>query len=253
MEHMLRQCLIALRLSERMGLDKSDRDVVYYTSLLAWVGCNVDAYEHAKWFGDEFVLKADSRLVDFTGPVPAMQFVFGHLGSGKPGLERIRLAMAFLAGGHRDGEVMLENHWRAADDLMAGLELPQPVRDSVQQTYARWDGNGVPPGLGGEDILITSRLVNLAPRSSSRIAARRACETRRPLRTGARSTKMTGIAELAVTRSVTASARRVLPKPPTPSNVTRRELATSRSTSTQSCSRPIKFVSGVGKDADWTV
>jgi HD domain len=183
-----------------------------------------------KVFGDEFVLKADARLVDFTGRAPAMQFVFGHLGSGKPGLERIRLAMAFLAGGHRDGEVMLENHWRAADDLMAGLELPQPVRDSVQQTYARWDGNGVPPGLGGEDILITSRLVNLAPRSSSRIAARRACETRRPLRTGARSTKMTGIAELAVTRSVTASARRVLPKPPTPSNVTRRELATSRST-----------------------
>jgi HD-GYP domain-containing protein (c-di-GMP phosphodiesterase class II) len=162
MEHMLRQCLIALRLSERMGLDESDRDVVYYTSLLAWVGCNVDSYEQAKWFGDEFALKADARLVDFSGPAPAMQFVFGHLGSGKPGLERLRLAMAFLAGGHRDGDVMLDNHWRAADDLMAGLGLPQPVRDSVQQTYARWDGNGLPPGLGGENILITSRLVNLA-------------------------------------------------------------------------------------------
>ncbi len=43
MEHMLRQCLIALRLSDRLGLDESDRGVVYYTSLLAWVGCNVDA------------------------------------------------------------------------------------------------------------------------------------------------------------------------------------------------------------------
>ena len=70
MEHMLRQCLIALRLSDRLGLDESDRGVVYYTSLLAWVGCNVDAYEQAKWFGDEFVLKADARLVDFTGPAP---------------------------------------------------------------------------------------------------------------------------------------------------------------------------------------
>ncbi len=75
MEHMLRQCLIALRLSERMGLDESDRGVVYYTSLLAWVGCNVDAYEQAKWFGDEFVLKADARLVDFTGPAPAMRYL----------------------------------------------------------------------------------------------------------------------------------------------------------------------------------
>src|SRR5262249_15016461 len=86
MEHMLRQCLIALRLSERMDLDESDRDVVYYTSLLAWVGCTVDAYEQAKWFGDEFALKADARLVDLTGAAPAMQYVFGHLGSGKPGL-----------------------------------------------------------------------------------------------------------------------------------------------------------------------
>jgi hypothetical protein len=112
MEHVLPQCLIALRLADRMGLDESDRDVAYYTSLLAWVGCNVDSYEQAKWFGDEFALKADARLVDFTGPAPAMQFVFGHLGLGKPGLERMRLALAFLAGGHRDSEVMLDNHWR---------------------------------------------------------------------------------------------------------------------------------------------
>jgi response regulator RpfG family c-di-GMP phosphodiesterase len=45
---------------------------------------------------------------------------------------------------------------------MAGLGFDGPVRDSVKQTFARWDGKGVPPGLGGEDILITSRLVNLA-------------------------------------------------------------------------------------------
>src|SRR5207302_3206168 len=33
MEHVLRQCLISLRLAERMGLDEADREVVYYTSL----------------------------------------------------------------------------------------------------------------------------------------------------------------------------------------------------------------------------
>ena len=43
MEHMLRQCLIALRLAERLGLDDDDRRVVYYGSLLSWVGCHVDA------------------------------------------------------------------------------------------------------------------------------------------------------------------------------------------------------------------
>ena len=67
MEHVLRQSLIALRLAERLGLDEATRGVVYYVGLLAWVGCHVDAYEQAKWFGDDLALKADSRRVDLAG------------------------------------------------------------------------------------------------------------------------------------------------------------------------------------------
>src|SRR4051794_41984205 len=67
MEHVLRQSLIALRLAERLGLDEEERGVVYYVSLLAWVGCHVDAYEQAKWFGDDLALKADTRQVDMAG------------------------------------------------------------------------------------------------------------------------------------------------------------------------------------------
>jgi hypothetical protein len=52
MEHVLRQCLIALRLAEGMGLDEEQRAVVYYTALLINVGCHTDAHEQAKWFGD---------------------------------------------------------------------------------------------------------------------------------------------------------------------------------------------------------
>jgi hypothetical protein len=51
MEHVLRQCLIALRLAEGMGLDEEHRAVVYYTALLINVGCHSDAHEQAKWFG----------------------------------------------------------------------------------------------------------------------------------------------------------------------------------------------------------
>src|SRR5712672_4313757 len=65
MEHVLRQCLISLRLAERMRLDEADREVVYYTSMLAWVGCHIDAYEQAKWFGDDTALKTAFRHTDF--------------------------------------------------------------------------------------------------------------------------------------------------------------------------------------------
>src|SRR3954470_17652847 len=58
MEHVLRQCLIALRLAEALGLDEEQRAAVYYTALLVNVGCHTDAHEQAKWFGDDIGLKA---------------------------------------------------------------------------------------------------------------------------------------------------------------------------------------------------
>src|ERR671930_140915 len=59
MEHVLRQCLISLRIAERRGLDEQARSVVYYTALLVNVGCHTDAHEQAKWFGDDIALKSD--------------------------------------------------------------------------------------------------------------------------------------------------------------------------------------------------
>ena len=162
MEHVLRQCLISLRLAERMGLDEADREVVYYTSLLAWVGCHIDAYEQAKWFGDDTALKTDFRHTDF-GPAAARPlFILRHLGAGRPLAERARLGVTFPGDGRRVAEAMIENHWLAADGLGERLGMPQRVRDSVEQTFERWDGKGVPKGARGEQILLTSRLVALA-------------------------------------------------------------------------------------------
>ena len=68
MEHVLRQCLIALRLAERLGLDEEQRAVVYYTALLINVGCHTDAHEQAKWFGDDIALKAGKYDHELTRP-----------------------------------------------------------------------------------------------------------------------------------------------------------------------------------------
>ena len=162
MEHVLRQCLISLRLADRLGLGDADREVVYYASLLAWVGCHVDAYEQAKWFGDDLALKADFRRVDFGSAATGSLFMLRHLGAGRPMAERVRLGMSFAGEGRRAAGAILYNHWLAADDLAARLGLSQQVRDSVEQTFERWDGKGVPKGAKREEILLTSRLVTLA-------------------------------------------------------------------------------------------
>src|SRR6478735_619060 len=120
MEHAMRQSLIALRLAERLGLDETTRGVVYYVGLIAWVGCHIDAYEQAKWFGDDLELKGGFRESDMKGLAP-LAFMVTHIGFGKPLAQRIRMGAAFVTGGARETEDMLENHWYAADELCARL------------------------------------------------------------------------------------------------------------------------------------
>src|SRR5215475_5581573 len=163
MEHMVRACLIALRLAEHLGLDQSQRTVLYYSGLLAWVGCHTDAYEQAKWLGDELAVKSDAHYgYDFGRAVPATAFMLKHLGgAGRPLLERARVTLGFLGDGRRALQALAENHYLAADELAQRLSLGEDVRNALRQSYERWDGKGA-YGLKGAEVVVASRLINLA-------------------------------------------------------------------------------------------
>jgi HD-GYP domain-containing protein (c-di-GMP phosphodiesterase class II) len=144
MQHVMRQCLIALRMAELLQLEEDEREVLYYTALIAYVGCHVDAHEQARWFGDDLVTKADARFVDFDGVRADIAYLVGNLGAGRPPLERLRLGLAFLTGdGRRAVESMFENHARATHALAAQLGLDAAVLDCLDQTFERWDGRGL--------------------------------------------------------------------------------------------------------------
>ena len=163
MEHMVRACLVALRLGEQLGLDESQRTVVYYSGLLAWVGCHTDAYEQAKWLGDDLAVKRDAHYgYDLGRMGPATAFMLKHIGgAGRPLLERARVSVGFLGDGRRSLEALAENHYLATDELAQKLGLGEDVREALRQSYERWDGKGA-FGLKGADIAIASRLINLA-------------------------------------------------------------------------------------------
>jgi HD-GYP domain-containing protein (c-di-GMP phosphodiesterase class II) len=161
MEHAMRQSLIALRLAERLGLDETTRGVVYYVGLIGWVGCHVDAYEQAKWFGDDMALKADALHVDMAG-LPARAFMWSHVGAGRGLMERARLGVRFVGDGRRAANDMVENHWLATNELAGRLGLGPQVREGLYQTFERWDGKGVPAEVKGSEILVPARVVNLA-------------------------------------------------------------------------------------------
>src|SRR6476620_10524767 len=69
MEHVIRQTMIALRLADLLELTDQERVVVFYSGLLAWVGCHTDAYEQAKWFGDDISVKDDAHYAYDFGKV----------------------------------------------------------------------------------------------------------------------------------------------------------------------------------------
>jgi hypothetical protein len=161
MEHVLRQCLIALRLAQRIGLDNEERSVVYYTALLVNVGCHADAHEQAKWFGDDIELKShkyDHELGSVRGALASLRLV----GSGNPPLHRFRVGFEFALSGRRDLDGMIAQHAALARALAREIGLPQAVQDAVGCAYEQWDGDGWPGKLSGEQVPIAARLAQLA-------------------------------------------------------------------------------------------
>jgi HD-GYP domain-containing protein (c-di-GMP phosphodiesterase class II) len=162
MEHVLRQCLIALRLADRIGLDESARATVYYTSLLVNVGCHSDAHEQAKWFGDDIALKARKYEPEFQGGLRAALAGLSMIGAGHAPLHRFRVGLEFLISGHRDVDHMISSHAQLAKLLAQQLGLPEAVLDSVGSAYEQWNGRGWPGVRKGENVPIAARIAQVA-------------------------------------------------------------------------------------------
>ena len=161
MEHVLRQCLIALRLAGHAGLGEQDRMAVYYTALLVNVGCHADAHEQAKWFGDDIALKSGKYAYEL-GSVRGLLAIVRLVGAGNPPLHRFRVGLEFAFSGHRQLDGMITQHARLAQTLAEQLELPGVVREGVGAAYEQWDGHGWPGTVKGDAIPVAARIAQLA-------------------------------------------------------------------------------------------
>src|SRR5215475_9928932 len=111
MEHVLRQCRIALRLAELLDLDEADRQALYYSALLVNVGCHTDAHEQAYWFGDDIAMKALKYDAEPYTAAEVLSMV-KLLGSGGTPLHRLRVGVDFLLSGRKEVDQMLTQHAR---------------------------------------------------------------------------------------------------------------------------------------------
>lgn len=170
MEHMLRSCLLAQALARELGVDQEAQGRIYYTSLLAWIGCHADSHELSALFGDDIAFRAATYRLDSSGPRWAA-LLTAHAGSQLPALPRAAAKARFLVGGRAAVERMITSHCRSAGLLAEALGLPEQVRPILAHTFERWDGGGLPTGVSGRAIPLEMRIVQVADVAQAHIGS----------------------------------------------------------------------------------
>lgn len=164
LERELGICLAALELADRLDCGAEERCEVYYVALLAHVGCTAAAPYLASWVGgDEIGFQRGARVL---GPAAEPGEVLPHLvrrlAEDRPLPERVRLVARQLVGGKQQFGVIAANLCEGASLLAGRLRMPEGVARALGQLMSRWDGNGVPAGVAGEEISRPLRIVRVA-------------------------------------------------------------------------------------------
>lgn len=160
-EHVLRAALLATRIADRLGLDRADRDTVYYTTLVMWIGCHADSHEYAQWFGDDIAVRHDSYLIDWAG-LPYLRFVLGNVARGEPWVRRLTVMSALLVNARGQLSQLIHSHCTSAALLADRIGLGVDVQRALSFTFERYDGGGLPRGTHGDAIPVPMRIAQLA-------------------------------------------------------------------------------------------
>jgi HD-GYP domain-containing protein (c-di-GMP phosphodiesterase class II) len=160
-EHMLRSAIIATRIADRLGLDREQRDCTYYTALIMWIGCHADSHEYARWFGDDIAVRHDSYLVDWSG-LPYLRFLLSNVGRGEPLLHRLNTLTTLFVNARGQLSRLIHSHCSSAGMLADRIGLSADVQSALGFTFERFDGGGLPAGVGGDAIPIPMRVAQLA-------------------------------------------------------------------------------------------
>lgn len=160
-EHMVRAARISMRIGGRLGLTRHELADLYDVSLMTYVGCSIYGNEAAALVGDDIDFRARAIEVDLAG-LPAALFLMRTAGAGTSPLNRVRQLATVIGTGGRAMVEQMANHCSAAGELADRLGLGPEVRAGVVQSYARWDGKGVPVGVGGSALALSARIAHVA-------------------------------------------------------------------------------------------
>src|SRR3954447_13037204 len=161
MEHVLRSCVIATRFARYLGVSDDDLESTYWLTLLVTVGCTGASYELTPLFGDDIAWR--SRWHD-VGPsaLSQVRYHLGRAGNDRSAAGRLRLRAELMRTGMRAVEDSLVAHCRVSGRLGERVGLDPRISEALNQTFARWDGKGIPRGVGGDRLVLAMQICQLA-------------------------------------------------------------------------------------------
>jgi HD-GYP domain-containing protein (c-di-GMP phosphodiesterase class II)/DNA-binding CsgD family transcriptional regulator len=160
-DHVLRSCVIATRFADALGVSPADRDATYWVTLFLTAGCTGASFELSQVFGDDIAFRAGVFDVDGS-TFQVMRYVLGYAGSGRSQLGKLKVRASLLASRMTPLEQSFLAHCAVSARIAERLGLGESVVASLWQTFARWDGKGMPKGLRGSDILLPVQIANIA-------------------------------------------------------------------------------------------
>lgn len=158
LEWALNSALLGVRLGEAIGLDEQKLREVYYVALLRYIGCTADVDTRVELFGDD-PGEAGSQyaFVDATNADEMLEWMSRYVGRGQSAAQR-QHAMNRMPSALPQH---VQAHCEVAQFFVDRLGFAVSIRESVRQTYERWDGRGMPYGLKGEELTLATRVTQL--------------------------------------------------------------------------------------------
>lgn len=186
LEHGLESTLVAMRMCDRLGVERGTASQTYYLCLLFYVGCTADAETTAELFPDDAALITHFTPVMFGSRPELLGGLLRALAAGEGfGPVRGLRAAARLPATVLEQRQHLAALCEVAQMLARRLGLPESIHRLFAGFTERWDGKGVPGRARGEQIPLAVRIVHVArdaafhrlvggPELAARTVARRA-------------------------------------------------------------------------------
>ena len=150
-EHGLHRTLIAMRLADRLGVDRQTASETYYACLLAHAGCTTEAHIAAEVFGGSLTTNLNPVMYGSSREVVA-----GVLRAlpdpGSPALVRFTQTARRLPRMAREQRPALSAGCEVAGMLADRVGAPASVPELLAQLTERWDGKGPLRRAKGEQI-----------------------------------------------------------------------------------------------------